>query len=371
MYKIANTTVPRGIRNETLAASREHLKFENDDFICRGHILNAMSDPLFDIYQNYSTAKELWNALKERYFIEDATNLDKHLLIEEQYRLENKINDDASKVHVVEEKGESSKAGGKKCRHDDKDKKKSKKNKKRCHLLQLQKSRDISSRMPALKKNQDRGNDNKNKDNNFVAMISEAFSLEEEKSWWVDSRATQHVCNDQTIFKTHEPSYSMLYMGNHSTAQVKGKGFASTHLVKCSMAIDKNFKPPGAARKGPIMLIPQWLNGQALFTKSYPGLVLLLLSSKSGNVYIPILPPLSPYASMANSSLTSVFELLKTFFIFSSQLDHAAAWTSKRPLTWDCDVENEWLKRRLFGKEDSSTDSEAKLNCVVLVYGCP
>ncbi|GJS89502.1 zinc finger, CCHC-type containing protein [Tanacetum coccineum] len=55
-------------------------------------------------------------------------------------------------------------------------------------------------------------------------MISEAFSLEEEKSWWVDSGATRHVCNDQTMFKTYEPSYSMLYMGNHSTAQVKGKG---------------------------------------------------------------------------------------------------------------------------------------------------
>ncbi|GKF89946.1 hypothetical protein Tco_0263909, partial [Tanacetum coccineum] len=57
-------------------------------------------------------------------------DLGKHLLIEEQYRLENKTNDDTSKVHVMEEKGESSKAGGKKHRHDDKDKMKSKKNKK-------------------------------------------------------------------------------------------------------------------------------------------------------------------------------------------------------------------------------------------------
>ncbi|GKC96382.1 hypothetical protein Tco_1161824 [Tanacetum coccineum] len=155
-----------------------------------------MSDPFFDVYQNYSRAKELWNALEECYFTEDATSkkfivskfnsyrmvdshlimdqmyelehilsmftqnnmnmdesihvasiidklpstyrkddlslkdLGKHLLIEELYRLENKTNDDTSKVHVIEEKGESSKAGGKKRRHDDKDKKKSKKNKK-------------------------------------------------------------------------------------------------------------------------------------------------------------------------------------------------------------------------------------------------
>ena len=28
----------------------EMLKWINDDYICRGHILNAMTDPLFDIY---------------------------------------------------------------------------------------------------------------------------------------------------------------------------------------------------------------------------------------------------------------------------------------------------------------------------------
>ncbi|GJX50098.1 zinc finger, CCHC-type containing protein [Tanacetum coccineum] len=55
-------------------------------------------------------------------------------------------------------------------------------------------------------------------------MISEVFFLEEEKSQWVDSGATRHVCNEQTMFKTYEPSNSMLYMRNHLTAQVKGKG---------------------------------------------------------------------------------------------------------------------------------------------------
>ncbi|GJZ17398.1 zinc finger, CCHC-type containing protein [Tanacetum coccineum] len=248
---------PEESENETLAASRERFKFENDDFICCGHILNAMSDPLFDINQNYFTAKELWNALEECYFTEDATSkkfivskfnsykmvdlrpimdqiyelehilsmftqnnmnmdesiqvasiidklpstwkdvkkklkqrkddlslkdLGKHLLIEEQYRLENKTNDDTSKVHVVEEKGESSKAGGKKRRHDNKDKKKSKKNKKDVIYYNCKKPGHFKRECRALKKKQDGGNDNKNKYNNFVAMISEVFSLEEEKS---------------------------------------------------------------------------------------------------------------------------------------------------------------------------------------------
>ncbi|GKA05617.1 hypothetical protein Tco_0684737 [Tanacetum coccineum] len=63
---------PEESENETLAESRERLKFENDNFICRGHILNALSDPLFDVYQNYLIARELWKALKERYLTEDA-----------------------------------------------------------------------------------------------------------------------------------------------------------------------------------------------------------------------------------------------------------------------------------------------------------
>ncbi|GJU58971.1 hypothetical protein Tco_1236737 [Tanacetum coccineum] len=99
---------PEESKDKTLAAFRACFKFENDDFILSGTLE--------------------WNALEERYFIEDATT-----------------NNDTSKVHVVEEKGESSKAGGKKRRHDDKDKKKSKK-KKMMSSATTTKSQDISSR---------------------------------------------------------------------------------------------------------------------------------------------------------------------------------------------------------------------------------
>ncbi|GJT39610.1 hypothetical protein Tco_1116450 [Tanacetum coccineum] len=34
-------------------------KWENDDYICRGHILNGMSDSLFDVYTNVESDKEL------------------------------------------------------------------------------------------------------------------------------------------------------------------------------------------------------------------------------------------------------------------------------------------------------------------------
>ncbi|GJV11718.1 zinc finger, CCHC-type containing protein [Tanacetum coccineum] len=275
---------PKESKNKTLVASRERLKFENDDFICLGHILNAMSDSLFGVsprlgnsgmlssnvvskFNSYkmvdsrpimdqmyelehilsmftqnnmnmdesiqvasiieklpSNWKDVKKNLKHRKDDISLKDLGKHLLIEEQYRWENKENDDTSKVHVMEEKRESSKAGGKKCRHDDKDKKKSKKNKKDVICYNYKKPGHFKRECRILKKKQDGGNENKNKDNNFVAMISEAFSLYKERSWWVDSGATWYVYNDQAMFKTYKPLNSMLYMGNHSTAQVKGKG---------------------------------------------------------------------------------------------------------------------------------------------------
>ncbi|GKG14164.1 hypothetical protein Tco_0353764, partial [Tanacetum coccineum] len=38
---------------------RKRAKWDNDDYVCRGLILNGMFDPLFDIYQNIESSKEL------------------------------------------------------------------------------------------------------------------------------------------------------------------------------------------------------------------------------------------------------------------------------------------------------------------------
>ncbi|KAH7859907.1 hypothetical protein Vadar_006955 [Vaccinium darrowii] len=61
--------------------------------------------------------------------------------------------------------------------------------------------------------------------NNFAAVIFEINMLEDAKDWWIDSRATRHVCNDRTLFSTYEPvsDGEVLYMGNYSTTAVKGK----------------------------------------------------------------------------------------------------------------------------------------------------
>jgi hypothetical protein len=60
----------------------------------------------------------------------------------------------------------------------------------------------------------------------FVAMISEIFMLEEDGSWWIDSCASRHVCKEMSLFKTFETVENgcILFMGNSTTAAVKGKG---------------------------------------------------------------------------------------------------------------------------------------------------
>ncbi|GKC49759.1 hypothetical protein Tco_1072504 [Tanacetum coccineum] len=122
---------PEESKNESLDESRKRLKFGNDDFIC-GHILNAMSDPLFDhilcmFTQNNmnmdesiqvatiidklpSAWKDVTKNLKHHKDYLSLKDLGKHLLIEEQYPLENKASDDTSKVLALKKFNQSTEA---------------------------------------------------------------------------------------------------------------------------------------------------------------------------------------------------------------------------------------------------------------------
>ncbi|XP_074337413.1 uncharacterized protein LOC141674601 [Apium graveolens] len=71
---VLSAPMPKMIEEETVEQTRRRCKWENDDYICRGHILNGMSDSLFDIYQNVESAKELWDSLESKYMAEDASS---------------------------------------------------------------------------------------------------------------------------------------------------------------------------------------------------------------------------------------------------------------------------------------------------------
>jgi hypothetical protein len=71
---ILTTLKPIAHENETIFETRTRMKWEQYDYICKGHICNAMVDSLFDIYQSKSTAKYVWEALEAKYLLRDATS---------------------------------------------------------------------------------------------------------------------------------------------------------------------------------------------------------------------------------------------------------------------------------------------------------
>ncbi|GJV93957.1 zinc finger, CCHC-type containing protein [Tanacetum coccineum] len=71
---VLTTLMPELLEDATVEAIRIRAKWENDDYICRGHILNGMSNSLFDVYTNVESAKELWDSLESKYMAEDASS---------------------------------------------------------------------------------------------------------------------------------------------------------------------------------------------------------------------------------------------------------------------------------------------------------
>ncbi|KAL0440468.1 UNVERIFIED_CONTAM: hypothetical protein Slati_2529800 [Sesamum latifolium] len=46
VVNVLSTLIPKYVEDETVEQTRRRSKWENDDYICRGHILNSMSDTL-------------------------------------------------------------------------------------------------------------------------------------------------------------------------------------------------------------------------------------------------------------------------------------------------------------------------------------
>ncbi|KAM2178896.1 hypothetical protein ACFX1R_033922 [Malus domestica] len=45
-------------------------KREEDELVCRGHILGTLSDRLYDMYAHIQSPKEIWEALEHKYTTE-------------------------------------------------------------------------------------------------------------------------------------------------------------------------------------------------------------------------------------------------------------------------------------------------------------
>ncbi|GJS43605.1 zinc finger, CCHC-type containing protein [Tanacetum coccineum] len=72
---VLTTPMPKdGGDNPTMEQVRKRAKWDNDDYACRGLILNDMSNSLFYIYQNVESSKKLWDSLEAKYMADDASS---------------------------------------------------------------------------------------------------------------------------------------------------------------------------------------------------------------------------------------------------------------------------------------------------------
>ncbi|GJS38073.1 zinc finger, CCHC-type containing protein [Tanacetum coccineum] len=216
---VLTTPMSELVEDATVEAIRVREKWENDDYICRGHILNGMSDSLFDVYMNVESAKKLWDSFESKYMAEDSSSK-KFLLPPSWKDFKHTLKhgkDDLSLVQLgshlrVEESlraQESDKGKGKEV-----GKNKQKKQKKGHFKRDCQSGKKNNANACGLGK----GSKDQSQDHgqNLVDAIA----------WWTDFGATTHVCKDRCWFKTFESveDGSVLYMGDEHFAPVHGTG---------------------------------------------------------------------------------------------------------------------------------------------------
>lgn len=73
--------------------------WNHNEYNCRNYILNALDDPLYDIYSSFATAREIWESLESKYKTEVACS--KRFVVGKFLNF--KMNDSKSVVKQVEE----------------------------------------------------------------------------------------------------------------------------------------------------------------------------------------------------------------------------------------------------------------------------
>ncbi|GJY61613.1 zinc finger, CCHC-type containing protein [Tanacetum coccineum] len=279
VYVLTNP-IPEDGENATAEQLKKGAKWDNDDYVCRGLILNRMSDPLFDIYQNDESSKELWDSLEAKYMAEDASS--KKFLVRnfinykmtdsrsvmEQY---NELLDFKHTLKHLKEELTLVELGSHICIKESlrvQDSDKSKGNNVVGHSIVNMVEHNNSSRKPGHLKKDCKAGKVGNKANDLGTngsvdgstnslkgqnMFNKSLRVyyvtyrgvsrvgltrpesepepdkayrDDDVAWWVDSGEIVHVCKDRCWFKTYESlnDGSILHIGNESTALVHGHG---------------------------------------------------------------------------------------------------------------------------------------------------
>jgi hypothetical protein len=59
--------IPDPTPQDTEQLKQQRIKREEDELVCRGHILNTLSDQLYDLFTTMTSPKEIWKAPETKY----------------------------------------------------------------------------------------------------------------------------------------------------------------------------------------------------------------------------------------------------------------------------------------------------------------
>ncbi|KAG9453310.1 hypothetical protein H6P81_006214 [Aristolochia fimbriata] len=273
--------LPKPTVNEDHKLKERRKQREEDALLCRGHILQVISDRLFDRYSQIESAKEIWKALEFKYKVEEQGTskyliskylefkmVDDKAILDQCHEMETIVN----QMSVLEIKfSETFQVGAIIAKLPPSWKNYQKKliNKiENFTLEQLQRNLRIEEKFrvkdkkeepisksnvienkPIKKAKKAYGNEkkkghcyvcekighfdrtcrNRKKDANvveeFIAMVTEVNAVDSISGWWLDSDAIIHICKDRSAFKSFEETTDgqEVQMGNPNRARVVGK----------------------------------------------------------------------------------------------------------------------------------------------------
>ncbi|KAL0378952.1 UNVERIFIED_CONTAM: hypothetical protein Sradi_3200700 [Sesamum radiatum] len=272
---VAITSVIPGNRPQDDAKA----KYDRDNKTVRGHLLNHMSNTLFDLFVNQKSAKEIWNTLETRYGGDDAGRkkyvvgkwlqfhmVDDKPIMDQVHEYENLVADvlsegmkmcDVLQANVLLEKFPPTWS---EYRNHLKHKKKDLNLQELISHMRTEeanrlKDKEISNPHISFKanlvesstssKNRTQGipmlsrKDQKNppsqltpqanlteQEEIIAAVVVEANLVENKTDWILDTGASKHFCSNKELFQElHEaPDGECVFMGNSTTAGVLGKG---------------------------------------------------------------------------------------------------------------------------------------------------
>ncbi|TYK14227.1 ty1-copia retrotransposon protein [Cucumis melo var. makuwa] len=176
-------TVADQVKKDQVIDPEKHAK---DNKTVLGHLLNHMSDLMFDLFVAQKSAKDIWSTLKSQYGGDDA----------------------GQKEYVV----------GKDRTKQDKGHKEENSKKRQFKALGGQIKKNKLKPTPQAKLAE--------QDDEVIATIVEINLKENKIDWILDTKASRHFCTNRELLHDYEDTTDgeCVFMGNLATAGVIGKG---------------------------------------------------------------------------------------------------------------------------------------------------